>query len=42
MVYKVSQTFKDASQAGVEFWEIQMDFKPEGVTLYSVTKSTDL
>ena len=39
---EVSQTFKDASQAGVEFWEIQMDFKPEGVTLYSVTKSTDL
>ena len=39
---EVSQAFKDASQAGVEFWEIQMDFKPEGVTLYSVTKSTDL
>ena len=39
---EVSQTFKDAAEAGVEFWEIQMDFKPEGITLYSVTKSTDL
>ena len=28
--------------AGVEFWEIQMDFRPEGVTLYSVTRSKDL
>ncbi len=39
---EVSQTFKDASDAGVEFWEVQMDFRPEGVTLYSVTKSEDL
>ena len=39
---EVSQTFKDAAEAGVEFWEIQMDFRPEGVTLYSVTKSADL
>ena len=39
---EVSQTFKDASEAGVEFWEIQMDFRPEGVTLYSITRSADL
>ena len=39
---EVSQTFKEASKAGVEFWEIQMDFRPEGVTLYSVMRSTDL
>ena len=39
---EVSQTFKAASQAGVEFWEIQMDFRPEGVTLYSVARSTDI
>ena len=39
---EVSQTFKEASEAGVEFWEVQMDFRLEGVTLYSVTKSADL
>ncbi len=39
---EVSQTFRDAAEAGVEFWEIQMDFRLESVTLYSVTKSTDL
>ena len=39
---EVSQTFRDAAKAGVEFWEIQMDFRPEGVTLYSVNQSTDL
>lgn len=39
---EVSQAFREASEAGVEFWEIQMDFRPEGVTLYSVTRSTDL
>lgn len=39
---EVSQTFKEASEAGVEFWEVQMDFRQEGVTLYSVTKSADL
>ena len=39
---EVSQTFKEAAVAGVEFWEIQMDFRPEGVTLYSVTRSEDL
>ena len=30
------------SEASVEFWEVQMDFRPEGVTLYSVMRSTDL
>lgn len=39
---EVSQTFKEASEAGVEFWEVQMDFGLEGVTLYSVTKSAYL
>lgn len=39
---EVSQTFKEASEAGVEFWEVQMDFRLEGVTLYIVTKSADL
>ncbi len=39
---EVSQTFKEASSAGVEFWEIQMDFRPEGATLYSVMRSTHL
>ena len=38
----VSQTFKEASDAGVEFWEVQMDFRPEGVTLYNVVRSADL
>ncbi len=39
---KVSQTFKEASDAGVEFREVQMDFRPEGVTLYNVARSEDL
>ena len=39
---EVSQTFREASKAGVEFWEVQMDFRPEGVTLYSVKRSEDL
>ena len=39
---EVSQTFTDAASAGVEFWEIQMNFRPEGVTLYSVKRSEDL
>ena len=39
---EVSQTFKEASEAGVEFWEVQMDFRLEGVTLYNVTKSAYL
>lgn len=36
---QVSQTFKEA---GVEFWEIQLDFRPEAVTLYKVMRSKDL
>ena len=39
---EVSQTFHEAYKAGVEFWEIQMDFRPDRVTLHSVTRSTDL
>lgn len=39
---EVSQTFKEAAEAGVGFWEIQMDFRPEGVNLYSVTRSAKL
>ena len=39
---EVSRTIREASDRGVEFWEIQMDFRPEGVRLYSVTRSTDL
>ena len=40
-VCKVDST-KETAEAGVEFWEMQMDFRPEGVTLHSVNKSTDL
>lgn len=36
------EALKDAAEAGVEFWEIQMDFRPEGVTLYNVARSEDL
>ncbi len=39
---EVSQTFTDAAAAGVEFWEVQMNFRPEGVTLYSMKRSEDL
>ena len=39
---EVSQTFRNAAKAGVEFWEIQLDFRPEGVALYKVTRSEDL
>lgn len=39
---EVAQTFKEASEAGVEFWEIQMDFRTEGVTLYSVMRNEEL
>lgn len=31
---EVSQTFRNAAKAGVEFWEIQLDFRPEGVALF--------
>ena len=39
---EVSRTIREAAEKGVEFWEIQMDFRPEGVKLFSVAKSTDL
>lgn len=39
---EVSQTIHKAAEQGVEFWEIQMDFRPEGVSLCSVQRSTDL
>lgn len=39
---EVSQTIRKAAEMGVEFWEIQMNFEPEGVELYSVMRSTDL
>ena len=39
---EVSQTFRNAAKAGVEFWEIQLDFGPEGVALYKVTRSVGL
>ena len=39
---EVSETIHRAAEQGVEFWEIQMDFRPEGVSLYSVERSTDL
>ena len=39
---EVSRTIREAAEKGVEFWEVQMDFRPEGVRLYSVEKSTDL
>ena len=39
---EVSRTIRQAAERGVEFWEVQMDFRPEGVTLYSVTRSKDL
>ena len=39
---EVSRTIREAVEKGVEFWEVQMDFRPEGVRLYSVEKSRDL
>lgn len=39
---EVSETIRKAAMQGVEFWEIQMDFRPEGVTLFSVSRSEDL
>lgn len=39
---EVSRTIREAAKKGVEFWEVQMDFRPEGVALYSVARSTDL
>ena len=39
---EVSRTIREAAEKGVEFWEVQMDFRPEGVKLHSVEKSKDL
>ena len=39
---EVSQTFRNAAKAGIEFWEIQLDFRSKGVALYKVTRSEDL
>lgn len=39
---EVVQAFKNASRKGVKFWELQMNFKAEGVTLYSVARSAGL
>lgn len=39
---EVSKVIQEALKSGVEFWEIQMDFRPEGVMLYSVERSTDI
>lgn len=39
---EVSRTIREAIEKGVEFWEVQMDFRPEGVELCSVKRSTDL
>ena len=36
------EDIREAAEKGVEFWEVQMDFRPEGVALYNVTRSTDL
>lgn len=33
---------KIRAEKGVEFWEVQMDFRPEGVALHSVMRSEDL
>lgn len=39
---EVSRVIAEASGRGVEFWEVQMDFRPEGVTLYKVERSKDI
>ena len=39
---EVSETIRRASELGVEFWELQMDFRPHGVTLAHVERTTDL
>lgn len=36
---EVSQTIHDALNTGVEFYEIQLDFRPDGVRLYAIEKS---
>lgn len=39
---EVSRTIREAAERGVEFWEVQMDFKPNGVELYHIARSSDL
>ena len=39
---EVAKTIHDAVERGVEFWEVQMDFRPEGVCLVSAARSVDL
>ena len=39
---EVSRTISAAAEKGVEFWEVQMDFRPEGVYLSNAARSTDL
>ena len=39
---EVVQAFKNASRKGVKFWELQMNFRAEGVTLYSIARSAGL
>lgn len=39
---EVSRTIREAAEKGVEFWELQMDFRSEGVGLYSASRSEDL
>ena len=39
---EVSQAMQAAKKSSVEFWEVQMDFRPEGVSIYKVERSTDI
>ena len=39
---EVARTIHAAAEQGVEFWEVQMDFRPDCVTLYQVARSTDI
>ena len=39
---EVSKVIKSAKNRGVEFWEVQMDFRPDGVSLHKVERSTDI
>ena len=39
---EVAQVMQVAKASGVEFWEVQMDFRPEGVSLRKVERSLDI
>lgn len=39
---EVSRTMQAAKKRGVEFWEVQMEFRPEGVSLVKAERSTDI